>query len=267
MTALDCDATEASIDKIILDAGLRPHPLFTTQPQVDAPDPDHALDVAVAWAEMTRTFMLTTIASLGVLAAELAAEPVPAPNRLTALQTGFRVIGDDLININPIFGAGAPRGVEGIHYRWWKCTIVDPLTAALPAARERGLDSKPGVQGLLDTMRRLARSPIGAAVQVRVVEDIALDIATAFRFLFSRVTVDGEPLFAEADLGWIDAHIEAEVLHRAEVSDDETGMTTIVGALAEQQELLSATAEYAASWARALDDLIDAPAAGPASGR
>ncbi len=258
MTELDC---EASVDRILDQAGLRPHPFFTMAPDAVADDAGTAWEIARAWHEITKAFMFTTIASLGTLAAELAAEPAPSSRRLTALQTGFRVIGDDLTNLNPIFGKVAPDGVGGIHYLWWADTILGRLADAIPEQKAAQSGSlPPGVQGLLDNMGRLARSPIGAAVQLRVVEDIALDIATAFRHLFGQVRANGSALFADAgDLAWVDAHIEAEVVHRANVSDHETGMTTIAATAAEQQELLTATAEYAANWARALDDLAAVP--------
>lgn len=260
MTQPDCEAT---INQILADAGLRSHPFFAPPPAAGALDPEVAWEIARAWGEITKTFMFTTIASLGTLAAEMAAEPAPAAHRLTALQTGFRVIGDDLTNLNPIFGKSAPDGVAGIHYLWWAGTILQPLAGALPVpppADVRPLP--PGVQGLLDNMNRLARSPIGAAVQLRVVEDIAFDIATAFRAVFSQVAANGTPLFGDGDLAWVDAHIEAEVVHRANVSDHETGMTTIAATPTEQQQLLATTTEYATNWARALDDLAAVPAPG-----
>lgn len=259
MTAPDCEAT---VNQILADAGLRTHQFFTPQPAAAALDPQAAWEVARAWGEITKAFMFTTIASLGTLAAELAAEPAPATHRLTALQTGFRVIGDDLVNLNPVFGKSAPDGVAGIHYLWWVGTVLQPLADVLPAAAADARPLPPGVRGLLDNMDELARSPIGAAVQLRVVEDIAFDIATAFRALFRQVTAAGTALFDDADLTWIDAHIEAEVMHRSQVSDDETGMTTIAATPAEQQQLLTTISGYATNWARALDDLAAVPAYG-----
>ena len=257
MTQPDC---EAAVDQILAEAGLRSHPFFAPPPGAVAPGPQAAWQIARAWGEITKAFMFTTIASLGVLAAEMVTEPAPATHRLTALQTGFRVIGDDLTNLDPIFAKTAPEGTAGIHYLWWAGTIMAPLASALPTPPDGDRPLPPGVQGLLDNMRRLARSPSGAAVQLRVVEDIALDIATAFRALFSQVTAGGTTLFGDGDLAWIDAHIEAEVVHRATVSDHETGMTTIAATPAEQQQLLTATTEYATNWARALHDLAAVPA-------
>jgi len=90
-------------------------------------------------------------------------------------------------------------------------------------------------------------------VQLRVVETIALDIAVAFRRMYGKVTAGGEKVFTEKEqFAWIDAHIKAETVHAAQVSDDETGMTTLVTDDAEAAEFLRLVEEYAGSFSRAL---------------
>lgn len=262
MAEMSC---EVAVDLVLDNAGLRSHPFFTPTSEVQVFDVEAAWEVARAWRDITKAFMLTTVASLGVLAHDMVNESTPDIRYLITLQTGLRVIGDDLNNLDPVFAKFAPAGVAGIHYVWWEDTVLHPLTAALPDPDATATRTRPaGVQGLLDNMAELAGDPIGAAVQLRVVEDIALDIAIAFRRLFGEVGRVGG-VGGVGDLAWIEAHIEAEVVHRAQVSDDETGMTAIAATPAEQQALLAATTEYATSWARALDDM--AARAGAPAGR
>jgi hypothetical protein len=75
MTQQDC---EAAINQILAEAGLRSHPFFAPPPGAGAPSPEAAWQIARAWGEITKAFMFTTIASLGVLAAEMDTAPAPA---------------------------------------------------------------------------------------------------------------------------------------------------------------------------------------------
>ncbi|GHH72910.1 hypothetical protein GCM10017673_28570 [Streptosporangium violaceochromogenes] len=215
--------------------------------------PDAALEIARQWQAMTKSFMFTTISSLGVMARRFTAQEAPDHEVLGAFQTAYRVIGDDLDNFAPEFSAVSPRGVAGIHYVWWRDSIVAPLEAVIPGA---GREARPpdGVAGLLRNMDDLAGSPLGAAVQLRVVETIALDIAVAFRRVFSKVCVDGRKVFPSPEsLAWIDSHIKAETGHAESVSDHETGTTVMAESEEERAELLRLATEYARNWALALD--------------
>jgi hypothetical protein len=112
----------------------------------------------------------------------------------------------------------------------------------------------PAIREVLDNMGRLATSPLGAAVQLRVVETTALDIAVGFRRMYGKVLVDGEKVFtANEQFAWIDSHIKAETSHAAQVSDDETGMTTLVVTEAEAAEFEELVAEYSKNWSAALN--------------
>jgi hypothetical protein len=228
-----------------------------------------AYTIAATWEQMTRSFMFTTIASLGVNARRFAVAEEPDRLALAVFQTAYRVIGDDVANVAEEFATVSPKGAAGIHYVWWHDTITARLEPhAGDAARTADLPA--GARVLLANMARLADEPLGAAVQLRVVEHIALDIAVAFRRVCDKVTVAGAPLFARhGELDWIDSHIRAETGHAASVSDDETGMTTAVNTAADRDRFVALTEEYVGSWAGALDEfarmLRDGLPAGPGS--
>ncbi|MEU7555856.1 DUF6202 family protein [Streptomyces sp. NPDC044571] len=263
--ALTADARTALdelVDRDIAEAGLgRAENRFFSFSRAHATDDfQGALAVAHQWRAMTKTFMYTTLSSLGVVAHRLAGQDSPPRDVLAAFQTIFRVIGDDLDNLAPVFGAVAPKGPGGAHYVWWEDAIIDPVSAHVDeAGREAARRLPEGVVRLLENMERFARSPLGAAVQLRVVETIALDIAVGFRRVYGKLeTAPGERLFAQpSDLAWIDSHIKAETMHAAQVSDDETGMTTLLTTEDEARAFHEMTREYAASWAGALDAFAD----------
>lgn len=263
------DRTELDerVDQEIDRAGLRraDHAFFGGARAAATVSPRAALTLGVWWRSMTKSFMFSTIAGMGEMARVFSAQDAPTHDILGAFQTVYRVIGDDLDNAAPEFRAVAPRGPAGIHYVWWDDTIVAPLAARLGAEELRAASRLPDAIGeLLDNMDRLARSPLGAAIQLRVVETIALDIAVAFRRLYAKVSVDGERVFAETDqFAWIDSHIKAETVHAAQVSDDETGMTWVVTDTAQAAEFLTLVREYSENWSRALACFADCLSGAP----
>ncbi|MGQ4490555.1 DUF6202 family protein [Streptomyces sp. 372A] len=248
---------EAAIDA----AGLRraDHRFFDAARRAVEVPHEGALAVAHRWRAMTKSFMFTTLAGLGVLAARLNREAEPSRTLLSAFQTVYQVIGDDLANAAPEFSAVAPEGPAGVHYVWWDDTVLAPVAALVPGdVRERAAELPAEVTGLLDNMDRLAAEPLGAAVQLRVVETIALDIAVAFRRMYGKVESDGVAIFrADGALDWVDSHIRAETVHAAQVSADDTGMTSLVASPAEAEEFKRLTEEYAANWSRALGSFAD----------
>lgn len=253
---------EDQVTQLIQDADLvRPaNRFFASAQATEDVAPNAALDIAVAWHELTRAFMFTTIAGLGTLAAEIASGDEPSRDVLGAIQTAYKVIGDDMANLAPEFSAVSPRGADGIHYLWWEDTIVAPLvehTGASSTARKQSLPE--GVLSLIDNMKRLGSHRLGAAVQLRVVEAIALDIAVAFRRIYSKTTLGGSrPFRDDGALVWVDSHIKAETSHAASVSDDETGMTLMVATEGDRAEFVRLAQEYTASWAVALGDFARA---------
>ncbi|MGK5446627.1 DUF6202 family protein [Streptomyces radiopugnans] len=227
---------------------------FGTARSVEAVSPQAGLAVAEWWRAMTKGFMFTTLAGLGVMARSFAGGN-PSREVLGAFQTVYQVIGDDLDNAAPEFRAVAPRGPAGIHYVWWEDTVIAPLLPHVSEEERRAAAELPApVRNLLENMDRLAASPLGAAVQLRVVETIALDIAVGFRRMYAKVLADGGRVFTEKDqFAWIDAHIKAETVHAQQVSDDETGMTSLVDDDARAAEFVELVAEYAGNWSRALE--------------
>ena len=258
---------EHRISQTIAEAGLRrPHNRFFNDARTVEPvTPSAALRVGLQWQAMTKSFMFTTVASLGLLASRFNDEAASDREVLGAFQTAYLVIGDDLGNIAPEFAAVSPKGVTGMHYLWWADSIVAPLTGVVDSGQAASAAELPdGVAALLANMKRLAASPLGAAVQLRVVEDIALDIAVAFRRMYSRVAVDGTKVYgATGALDWVDSHIKAETSHAQSVSDHETGMAAIAATAEERTAMLRLVQEYAANWALALDDFAEALAPQP----
>lgn len=247
---------ERQLDDIIRKAGLRrpENEFFSSAHTIEAVSPAAALSIARQWQAVTRAFMFTTIAGLGAIARELNAQGEPERSFLSAFQTAYRVIGDDLCNLAPVFSAVSPQGAHGIHYLWWADSITAPLAALAPEVSSGAGDGIPeGVTGLVENMTRLADEPLGPAVQLRVVESIALDIAVAFRRIYSKTLIDGQKVFPTAQsLSWIDSHIKAETGHAASVSDDETGMTALIGSDHDRARLTAMVEQYALNWSHAL---------------
>ncbi|AXK61648.1 MULTISPECIES: DUF6202 family protein [Burkholderia] len=232
---------------------------FVEAKAVKSIEPLAALGIAHGWREITKAFMFTSLAGLGLMASEADAEVHPNTNLLTAIQTVFQVIGDDLSNVMSVFKEVAPAGPAGMHYAWWESAIVDPLKATLgDGANDTSNLLGPGGKRLIENMRQLAHDPLGAAVQLRVVEAIALDITVAFKRVFSRVDVDGGRLFSRPEhFQWMDSHIHAEVEHHKAVSDDDTGTTAIADTAEKQARMLQLTRTYAAYWNIALNEFAD----------
>lgn len=257
----DRDALDERVEKEIDAARLRraDNPFFATARGVESVTPEAGLAVGLWWREMTKGFMLSTLAGLGVMARRFLTGREPSREVLGAFQTVYQVIGDDLDNAAEEFRSVAPRGPAGIHYVWWDDTIVAPLAEHVgEEARDEAAVLPEPVRELLANMDRLAGSPLGAAVQLRVVETIALDIAVGFRRMYGKVLVDGEQLFTTTEqLAWIDAHIKAETVHAAQVSDDETGMTHLVDSAEDAAEFARLVTEYAEHWSRALAAFAD----------
>ncbi|MGW3496589.1 DUF6202 family protein [Streptomyces sp. NPDC001020] len=247
------ERVESEIDKALLRRA--DNPFFGTARNVESVTPQAGLTIAVWWRAMTKSFMFTTLAGLGVTARAFSAQDAPTRDLLSAFQTVYRVIGDDLDNAAPEFREVAPSGPAGIHYVWWEDTILNPLKEHVDEDGQREAQViPPAIRELLDDMDRLATEPLGAAVQLRVVETIALDIAVGFRRMYAKVLANGEKVFtANEQFAWIDSHIKAETSHAAQVSDDETGMTTLVVTEAEAAEFENLVAEYSQHWSAALN--------------
>lgn len=212
-----------------------------------------AFEIARHWEVMTKNFMFTTLRSLATLSYKLAQLDDPSDDALAALQTGIKVISDDLNNNHDAFSSAAPKGPRGIHYKWWHNDIVMPLANKL----EENITSMPlskNITQLIAGMNKLADDAFGFAIQLRIVEAIALDIAVSFRSIFANTVCNNQKLFTRENLSWIIAHIKAEVTHHEQVADVENGTAFIATSLEEQEYLLKTMAKYADLWSNALQD-------------
>ena len=253
---IDTNDVEARANSAIEAAKLRrrDHPFLLAAQNVEAISPADALAMCYQFQTMTRMFMFTTISGLGVIARGLARGTHSDRDELAMFQTAYCVIGDDLANLAPEFGDVAPAGAAGVHYLWWQDSIRDPIAACLTEEeRDHAAVVPPELDELLDNMDRLAVHPLGPAVQLRVVEAIAKDVAVALRRVLVKVTIDGRPLFSRADMTWLDAHIRAETMHAKQVSDEDSGMSLVVKSEAEGELFVEMVAEYATNWSRSLD--------------
>lgn len=214
-------------------------------------DVNTAFDIAYNWREITKTFLFTAIKGLGCLAEKIGQEENPNPKLLSVLQTSFSIISDDLNNSHTIFKKSAPLGPKGAHYKWWEDSILNPL-AQLVRSKKSNLSN--GTIMLKKKMYELSRSYLGAAVQLRVVEAIALDICIAFFNLFSNVEYQGRQFFTSSDLAWITSHMKAEQIHHEQVCNIFSGMSGIATTQDEKKELLLLVQEYSNSWKVTLED-------------
>ncbi len=252
------EVLDKTIDQILADFNLtrttNSYFLMAKQgPQINL---DSAIKLAVNWREITKQFLFTVLTGLGTLADKMRNDNSPAYDLIAVLQNGINVISDDLSNICPILGEVAPKGPEGAHYIWWENSILNTMTKI--ASQKNFTINRTvtaGVQKLLSYMVELTKLPLGAAVQLRIVEAIAMDIAVAFRSLYSLLTIDGKKVFPGVnDLAWVNAHIKAEVNHHKQVKDGDSGMVNIATTPEEQRTLLVLTKKYAECWALALKD-------------
>jgi rubredoxin len=215
-----------------------------------------AIKIAWHWREMTKKFMFTVMASVGVLAEEISKLESPPYYLIDVLQTSVAVISDDLSNVFSTLKEVAPQGPAGAHYIWWEESVFNVFyeqvkNKNIPFKKEIA----PGVNKLLQCMEKLSKHRFGAAIQLRVVEAIALNIVLSYRYLFSSMEMDGKKLFPHANsLAWINAHIKAEVVHHQKVTDQSTGVGYIANNLDEKYELLSLTKEYVICWVEALNE-------------
>lgn len=243
------------IDNIILQNSLtkETNPFFKMAPFCQSVSSQIAYDIAINWLEITKTFVLTSAKGLGTLADKILDDEKNSEKRLIVLQTGFSVISDDLNNTNPIFNESAPKGIQGIHYKWWNSSIVEKFFNLVNPSINITIETL----SLLNKMREISSDYMGAAVQLRVVEAIAFDIAMAFYFLYGSVKHNGQALFSEEDMLWINAHIKAEKIHNHDVSSQNYGMVKIAQNGSEKTRLLKMIDEYCQVWSATLNSFAD----------
>ena len=259
---LSAKQVEQELDALIAEADLTPatNRFLVSARGHESIEPGRALYIAHNWTAVTKVFMLSTIAGLGVMANEATVDGTEPRNLLRVMQTVFRVIGDDLANIHPPFKHAAPAGTAGIHYIWWHDSIVRRLRASCAGLRtDAHMVTSSAAARLVRGMRAVTQSSIGTVVQIRVVEGIAFDIALAFRRIFSRVTIERHEAFdGRGELAWLDTHIRAERLHREQVAGKSSGVAILADTIVTQQEMLVSARRYARLWGELLDDFAAA---------
>lgn len=220
---------------------------------------DGASKIAFNWAEITREFLYTVISGIGLFSESLRLKVSPELDLVSVLQKVMSVISDDLSNAVTELQNYAPQGAEGAHYIWWENSIAKPIYAAAKIKNVKIVNTpSTNVKKLLDCMLKLSKNKFGAAIQLRIVEAIAQEIALSYRALFTELSIDGALLFpTEPDLAWINSHIKAEVIHHRLVKDTDGGMSQIARTFEEQQEYLDLTAEYIEAWEGAMHDFRD----------
>lgn len=214
----------------------------------------NALQMSVNWREITKEFLFSVIGGIGQMSHYLSKFNNPPQQLLGVLQNSIRIISDDLSNVFSTLNNVAPNGPDGAHYKWWEMTIHKDL---INAAEQTNLKFKmsllPGVINLLSIMKELSLNRLGAAIQLRVVEAIALEIAISFRVLLSPLKVNNEFIFkTDKDLAWINAHVKAEVEHHKNVKDLSYGMAYAAITPDEQKTFLELIKKYIHAWHVAL---------------
>jgi hypothetical protein len=210
-----------------------------------------AVHIAYNWREITKTFLFTCIKGLNSLVDSITQKQNINDDSLQVLQTAVAIICDDLNNACSIFKKVAPKGPAGIHYRWWEDTILLPLMKLETEKPKLSYST----QQLLNKMQELSNIPMGVAVQLRVVEAIAIHIAKAFLQVFEKVIHNNELIFKSNDeMLWITTHIAAEALHDQQVCDEVSGMVKIVQTKEDEQQMFTVTQDYCAAWSAALND-------------
>lgn len=254
--AADDHDLNGRLDTIIIDAGLsRNNNTFFLQADIQTDvSINAAFLIAHNWRHITKNFLFSSIKGLGFMAEHFCQQHQPNEQALVVLQTAFSVIADDLNNAFATFRKVAPKGPKGMHYRWWEETILNPLSSF--SNKQPSLSK--GTLLLTDKMHQLSFDPLGVAVQLRIVEAIALDICIAFLAIFSRVEKDGIPIFEDENSKvWITTHIQAETFHKQQVTNEISGMTRIARTQADQEKMLLLAEEYSKAWSQALNDFSD----------
>lgn len=251
-TLLSPEELDAKITDMIESAGLtqQTNGYFQKAREVKLTSLKPALEIAYNWRAFTKQFVFTVLAGLGTLADDVKEQAQPTDSVLQVLQTGFAIIADDLMNTCPVLSEVAPKGPDGVHYRWWQDTVLKPLEE-LAATEGVTTDLKlvPQTNKLLAIMSRFGKEKFGAAVQLRIVEAIAYDIVLAFRIMYSNLVINDQAVFPHRDnLSWMNAHVKAEVIHHRQATDEESGLVRIANTVQEQQLLIDMTQEYIEGW-------------------
>ncbi len=232
------------------------NPFFIRANQMPPLSVDVGLQIAFHWRDITKRYMQTLLISLGKLADNVSQLDLPFDYVICALQTGITVISDDFTHTFAALNKKEQPGPDGTHYVWWETNILSPL---IRASHQKSLSPDitvaPKIQLLLESMNKLAKNPLGFAIQLRVVESIALDMVLLLLTLFSKIEVQGKKIFKSSDmLSWITAHIEDEGFEEQHTPYENQEAMNIVRA-ADQKDLFRLAEMYVNRWREAIDEL------------
>ena len=255
---LSFDQIDAEVDQMLQNHKLlrKTNDFFVLSKKMSEFPMSSCIHIAHNWFEITRQFLFTVLTSVGVFSEKIRELDDSPYHLMNVLQSSVKIISDDLMNMFPTLQEVAPKGAAGSHFQWWEDSVLNVLIKKANVQDQVKKEISPNVQTLLNFMVTLSKEPMGAAVQLRIVEAIALDIVLAFRAIYSSLTYDNQKVFPNLnDLAWINAHIKAEVVHHRQVKDEENGgMVLIASTPEEQRKFLVLTKEYIECWSGALHD-------------
>jgi hypothetical protein len=217
---------------------------------------DSAYIIALKWREITKNFLFTTIKGIGVMAEKINEQKNPDLKIITTLQTAVSIIADDLYSANVVFGQSNNNfDANKAHYKWWETSILNPIESLV--CQEKIVEKiKPdNTEELIKKMKQFSDIPIGAAIQLRIVENIASDICIAFKNIFSQVEHNGNKVYkSDKELSWILSHIKAELIHQKKVETDFCEALYEIDPNISKDMILNLTRDYCHYWNKALSD-------------
>lgn len=216
--------------------------------------PSSAYYIALQWREITKNFLFTSLKGIGTMAEKINEQPNPDVTVITALQTAVSIIADDLYSANVVFQhSGDIIAANKAHYKWWELSILNPLKSLFFTKNLCLTNSSNNIDTLIQKMKEFSNIPIGAIIQLRVVESIASDICIAFKSIFSQVEMNGTNVYkSEKELSWISSHIKAEKMHQQLVETNFSAALTKIDENISKEKILDLTKDYCSTWNNAL---------------
>ena len=250
---------ESKISSLIENAHLTKgkNPFFIKAKQIPYISLESALNIAFNWREIMKQFMITVLMSMGELADKVNQLDFSPEYAISALKIGITVVSDGLNKVFSEREKEASKDPDGVNYIWWETSILSPLIAA---TKNKSFSSEmtisPKAHKLLKEMNKLAKHPLGFAVQLYVIEAISLDIILAFLPLFSRVEVNEQKIFKSSEIiSWMMAHLQDELIHIQQPTHDDNGMVNTMSTAKDQEDLFLLAHDYIQCWGEVLEEL------------
>jgi len=230
------------------------NPFFIKAKQTTNLSLESALKIAFNWREIIKQFMVTVLINLGELADKVNQLDFPSEYAISALKTGITIISEDLNNVFTEYEEKASIDPDGMHYVWWEKSILKPLLAATNNKKlSSKIKSSPKTQQLLQEMNKLATHPLGFAVQLYVVEIIALDMVLAFLPLFASIEVDGQKIFKSSEIiSWIMEHIQDESIPQGRALHEDNELINSMSTIKDRNDLFLLAQNYIECWSETL---------------